>query len=121
MFQLIILLVLLFSASVNSTLGTKDYMLCGGISTAVTDLLLFPLDTIKVTQQSTKLAITASDALKQIVKSGGARALYKGALGYALLDGIGTGVFFVIYEKVKKYSSEDLKLTGVEKECLRYC
>jgi hypothetical protein len=100
-------------ASVIGKLGAKEFMLCGGVSTAITDLLLFPLDTIKVTQQSSKLAMSSSQALKQILRGGGGvGSLYKGALGYATMDGIGAAVFFAVYERAKRFTSETLHLSG---------
>ena len=74
-----LLFIIIASVYVRAELGTKDFMICGGISTAVTDLLLFPLDTIKITQQSSKLSMTSSQAIKEIFKNGGGiSALYKG-------------------------------------------
>ena len=97
----------------NAKLGSKEFMACGGLSTAITDLLLFPLDTIKVTQQSSKQLMTSSEAFKQILNSGGgAAALYKGAIGYATMDGVGAALFFAVYERVKRYTIEDLHLSG---------
>lgn len=82
------LVTLIALALTNAKLGTKEFMICGGVSTAVTDMLLFPLDTIKVTQQSSKVFMTSRQALKEIFKNGGGlSSLYKGALGYATMDG----------------------------------
>lgn len=98
---------------ISAKLNTKDYMICGGVSTAITDLLLFPLDTIKVTQQSSKQVISGTQALQQILKSGGGlSALYKGALGYAAIDGLGSALFFAVFERVKRFSVETLHLSG---------
>ena len=103
-----------FSTASNTTakLTPADYMLCGGLSTALTDLLLFPVDTIKVTQQSSKEIMSSSKALNQVLKSGGIPALYKGALGYATVDGLGGALFFSVYESVKRNLAERYKLTG---------
>ena len=100
-------------ATVNAKLGSKEFMLCGGLSTAVTDLLLFPLDTIKVTQQSSKAFMSGTQAFKQILKNGGGfSSLYKGALGYAAMDGIGAAVFFAAYERAKRFTTETMHLSG---------
>lgn len=100
-------------ALVNAKLGAKEFMICGGLSTAVTDLLLFPIDTIKVTQQSSKVFMSSSQALRQIFKNGGGlSSLYKGALGYAAMDGIGAAVFFAAYERAKRFATESMHLSG---------
>lgn len=102
-----------WSLEISAKLNTKDYMICGGVSTAITDLLLFPLDTIKVTQQSSKQIISGTQAFQQILKSGGGfAALYKGALGYAAIDGLGSALFFAVFERVKRFSVETLHLSG---------
>ena len=93
-------------------LTAQDYMLCGGISTALTDLLLFPVDTIKVTQQSSKELLKFSSALSQVIKTGGLPSLYKGALGYGLMDGLGGALFFSVYEKVKRDLADRFHLSG---------
>jgi hypothetical protein len=107
---------------VNAKLGSKEFMACGGLSTAITDLLLFPLDTIKVTQQSSKQLMTSSEALKQILNTGGgAAALYKGAIGYGAMDGVGAALFFGVYERVKRFTLEDLHLSGPWLGASVYC
>ena len=100
------------TASNASALTSTDYMFCGGLSTALTDLLLFPVDTIKVTQQSSKEIMSSSKALNQVLKSGGIPALYKGALGYATVDGLGGALFFSVYETVKRNLADRYKLSG---------
>ena len=111
-YSLVVLAVVLLLET-TAKLNTKDYMICGGVSTAITDLLLFPLDTIKVTQQSSKQIISGSQALQQILKTGGGfSALYKGALGYAAIDGLGSALFFAVFERVKRFSVESLHLSG---------
>ena len=109
----VLALLLVFTKEVRCKLGTKDFMACGGLSTAITDLLLFPLDTIKVTQQSSKQAMSATKAFQQILKNGGGvTALYKGALCYATMDGVGAAMFFAVYERMKRFTVEDLQLKG---------
>lgn len=119
---MILIVLLTWLNSVNAKLGSKEFMACGGLSTAITDLLLFPLDTIKVTQQSSKQLMTSSEALKQILNTGGgAAALYKGAIGYATMDGVGAALFFGVYERVKRYTVEDLHLSGPLLGASVYC
>ena len=110
---LVQLAVVVMSSSIAPVgLSATDYMLCGGVSTALTDLLLFPVDTIKVTQQSSKELLKFNKALSQVIKAGGLPALYKGALGYAMVDGLGGALFFSVYEKVKRDLADRFHLSG---------
>jgi solute carrier family 25 S-adenosylmethionine transporter 26 len=88
-------------------LSSKDYMVCGGLSTAITDVLLFPVDTIKVTQQSTTAGLTMKQAIEKVSERG-LGAFYKGALGYSFFDGFGAAIFFATYEKAKSLAAAHL-------------
>lgn len=78
-------------------------MLAGGIATATTDILLYPLDTIKVKQQSSRHPISSWDAFQSIANDHHdvVRSLFKGALSYSIIDGSGSAIFFAVYEFVK--------------------
>ena len=100
------------TTTASTDLTTKDFMLAGLLSTSLTDLLLFPVDTIKVTQQSSKDFLSSGKALSQVLKTGGIPALYKGALGYAAVDGLGGALFFSVYETVKRNLADRYHLSG---------
>lgn len=92
-------------------LELKDYMIAGALSTSLTDFILYPLDTIKVTQQSNKDSLSFPDAAKLISRTGqGVRSFFNGAIGYAALDGCSAAIFFALYEETKVIMSR--KLTG---------
>lgn len=86
---------------ISAELNTMDYMSCGGLSTAITDVLLYPIDTIKVRQQSSRIRLTLSQVFKDIMKTNGPIGLYKGVVSYAGIDGCGAAIFFTVYEGVK--------------------
>ena len=86
-----------------------DYMFCGALATATTDVILYPLDTVKVTQQSSRTPTNFLEALGQVSRSGPG-AFFNGALPYATLDGCSAAIFFAIYEEAKFIMS--LKLSG---------
>jgi hypothetical protein len=86
----------------NSTkLSSFDFAACGGIATAVTDIILYPIDTIKVKQQSSRTPLRISQAFSEILKTNGIGGLFKGMVGYAGIDGIGAAIFFTAYETAK--------------------
>jgi solute carrier family 25 carnitine/acylcarnitine transporter 20/29 len=104
-----LVLIILYCGFINAKLGARDFMFCGGVSTAVTDFLLFPVDTIKVTQQNSHIGISIKEACHQIFNRGnGLGGFYKGALGYSLVDGCGSAVFFAVYEHVKGLAANHL-------------
>ena len=95
----------------TARLDLKDYMIAGALSTATTDFILYPLDTIKVTQQSNKTPLSFAEAAKLISRTGqGVRSFFNGAIGYAALDGCSAAIFFALYEETKIVMSR--KLTG---------
>lgn len=86
----------------NSTrLSTADYMLCGGLSTAVSDALVYPIDTLKIFQQSNRVPISTFQAMKQIRQSNGLKGFFRGLFGYSLFDGLGASIFFAVFENTK--------------------
>jgi len=91
-----------------SPLNGWDYALAGGLSTAMTDFLLFPIDTIKVAQQTSRTKLSPLGALKNVVSNKGIGGLYKGSMSYCALDGIGCALFFAAYEKTKHEASSRL-------------
>nr|XP_006002097.1 PREDICTED: S-adenosylmethionine mitochondrial carrier protein isoform X4 [Latimeria chalumnae] len=66
-------------------------LLAGGVAGVSTDLVLFPLDTIKTRQQSPK----------GFYKAGGFRGLYAGVCSVAVGSFPNAAAFFVTYEYVK--------------------
>ncbi len=92
-----------------SKLKLYDYMMSGAIATATTDFILYPIDTIKVMQQSSRNNTSFQDAYHSISKNG-VGGFFNGAVGYATLDGCSAAIFFSIYEEMKYLMSK--KLTG---------
>lgn len=102
MIQNIVIFLLLYVCSMSSiSLNSFDYMACGGLATAITDALLYPIDTIKVKQQSSRIPIQAFQACNDIVSSYGIKGFYRGVIGYSFIDGIGASIFFTVYENIK--------------------
>lgn len=83
------------------SLSPSDFMICGGIATALTDAILYPIDTVKVIQQSSRVPVKALQAFNQVVKASGPSGLYRGVEGYASIDGFGASIFFTVYERIK--------------------
>lgn len=90
------------------SLTSSHYMISGGLSTAFSDILLFPIDTIKVKQQSSKIPLSPLDAVHALYNEKGLSSFFKGALGYAVIDGAGSAIFFASYEIVKKIAAKYL-------------
>lgn len=92
------------------SLTNPEIMLCGGLSTALTDLALFPLDTIKIIQQS--LGPTGKSmlcTLNNIIKERGVNRLYSGSAAYSLIDGTGAALFFLTFETLKGLLTKESK------------
>jgi len=54
---------------VSSSLTPIDHMMAGGFATGFTDLLLHPIDTVKVFQQSQKSPLSIMQTLKMVIFS----------------------------------------------------
>ena len=83
-------------------LSIIDYMVSGAVATSVTDFVLYPIDTIKVTQQNSKQMTTFNQALNLAYSKKGFDGFFNGALGYAMLDGCSAAIFFATYEKTRE-------------------
>jgi len=83
-------------------------MLCGGLSTALTDIALFPLDTIKIMQQSMTTRKSMVHTFTNIVKERGVGRLYSGAVGYSVVDGLGASLFFCTFETLKGFFAKHM-------------
>lgn len=69
-----------------------------------------PIDTVKVTQQSTKQNLPLKQTIESIYKSAGNNVgrFFKGAAGYAALDGFSAAIFFAVYEEMKFLAAKSL-------------
>ena len=74
-------------------------LIAGGAAGTVTDLSLYPLDTIKTRLQSSQ----------GFMKAGGFSGVYKGLGAAALGSAPGSALFFATYEKMKDVLSSNQK------------
>ena len=59
-------------------------------------------------QQSNRNPLSFYDTYKSITSSKGLTGLYKGAIGYSITDGLGSALFFSVYESSKTLASKYL-------------
>lgn len=77
----------------NRPLGNMEALVAGAIAGAAVDLTLYPLDTIKTRLQSQQ----------GFAASGGFKRIYAGVPAIAVGSAPGAALFFVSYEKSKRY------------------
>jgi hypothetical protein len=79
----------------------------GCIATALGDLFIAPIDTIKTLQQSRGGAdLSMLGAAQQVVQRGGPLALFAGAESYVPADAVAGGLKFFTYEWMKAWGSK---------------
>lgn len=87
----------------QKSLNAFDMCICGAIATAIGDFTLHPIDTIKVIQQSSDVAIGFMESIKMIISRSGPLGFYDGVGAYVLGDGLSGAVKFATFEVSKKF------------------
>jgi Mitochondrial carrier protein len=90
----------------TAMLSIPHMSVLGGIATATADALLFPIDSIKVAQQADPSLARFDQAIRSILRNADNKkipitALFRGVIGYSVIDGLGAAIFFAVYERVK--------------------
>lgn len=88
----------------KNTLSLWELCVCGAFASAFADFVMHPIDTIKVFQQTSKVATTILSATSQIWKSGGIIGFYPGVLPYVFADSISGSIKFAVFEFAKTFS-----------------
>jgi len=70
------------------TLNAFDLCIAGSVATALGDLSLHPIDTIKTTQQTSEVVQSMFAVAKKIWKSSGIKGFYPGVVPYVAGDGV---------------------------------
>lgn len=83
-------------------LNSIDMMVAGGVATALADLVMHPIDTIKTVQQALPAGVSVAGACRKILKDGGPMGFYKGVVPYVTMDGLSGAIKFATYEWGKK-------------------
>ena len=83
------------------SLNGLDLFLCGLVATALGDFIMHPIDTIKVTQQSAKVAVDIVQTAKGIFAKGGILGFYSGVIPYCTADGLSGAIKFAAFELSK--------------------
>ncbi|KAI9094931.1 mitochondrial carrier domain-containing protein [Phlyctochytrium arcticum] len=96
------------SADLIDTLTFKQIGLAGAFSAIPTSLILGPAEQIKIRLQVMKENGSARAVIKDIVKEGGIRALFRGTGLTMARDVPGSFFYFMSYEKVKRSLSTDI-------------
>jgi solute carrier family 25 (mitochondrial S-adenosylmethionine transporter), member 26 len=89
-------------------LNNFEICICGAVATALGDLSLHPLDTIKTVQQAASTPISAIKAFHQVITSSGIPGLYSGVVPYLLGDGLSGAVKFATFESSKKWVNNNI-------------
>jgi hypothetical protein len=83
------------------SLNGWDLFLCGAFATAIADVTMHPIDTIKVTQQGAAVALGAIATAKKIFETGGVAGFYPGVWAYLIGDGLGNAIKLATFELSK--------------------
>lgn len=79
----------------------------GFLATALGDLIIAPIDTIKTLQQgSAGSSLSMLGATQQLLQRGGPLALFAGAESYVPADAVAGGLKFFTYEWVKAWGAK---------------
>ncbi|TPX61254.1 hypothetical protein SpCBS45565_g07312 [Spizellomyces sp. 'palustris'] len=99
------------NAELVDTLSLSQIAFAGAFSAIPTAAILGPAEQIKIRLQVKAGKGTATEIIRQIVREGGARALFRGTGLTLLRDVPGSFFYFATYEAVKRGLSSDI---GVE-------
>ena len=97
------------------SLNAFDLCFCGAFATIFGDFAMFPLDTVKVYQQTSSKSIGLFKAMKEIFMKQGLSGFYSGVVPYLVGDGLSGAVKFAAFEISKKWVEErvDKKYHGI--------
>ena len=93
-------------------------MVAGALATAVGDICLHPVDTIKTVQQSVAQSASAAvekggttvlGAIRSILAKNGPLGFYAGAAPYVTLDGLSGCIKFAAYEACNRWAKANLR------------
>lgn len=100
----------------NTPLTIGEISFAGFFSAIPTTLVAAPFERVKVVMQISKSNNSMFQTVKQILKDGGLRSLFKGSVATLARDGPGSAVYFATYEILKKKlsnGSNDLSLSAI--------
>ncbi|GME96027.1 hypothetical protein B5S31_g3248 [[Candida] boidinii] len=100
----------------NTPLTIGEISFAGFFSAIPTTLVAAPFERVKVVMQTSKSNNSMFQTVKQILKDGGLRSLFKGSVATLARDGPGSAVYFATYEILKKKlsnGSNDLSLSAI--------
>ncbi|GME67253.1 unnamed protein product [[Candida] boidinii] len=100
----------------NTPLTIGEISFAGFFSAIPTTLVAAPFERVKVVMQTSKANNSMFQTVKQILKEGGLRSLFKGSVATLARDGPGSAVYFATYEILKKklsHGSNDLSLSAI--------
>eukprot|EP00981_Chlorochromonas_danica_P015897 scaffold14723_cov282-Ochromonas_danica.AAC.7 len=89
-------------------LNAFELCICGALATALGDLAMHPIDTIKITQQTATVAKGLLGTAKDIVLSRGFLGLYQGVVPYLIGDGLSGAVKFATFELSRRVAEKKL-------------
>lgn len=93
-------------AAAHDGLKFWQFMIAGSIAGMVEHMAMFPVDTIKTQMQALSScpikSITVNQAVRSILKSDGARGLYRGIAAVGIGAGPAHAVYFSVYEVCKR-------------------
>ncbi|KAJ1445187.1 mitochondrial carrier domain-containing protein [Pelagophyceae sp. CCMP2097] len=78
-----------------------EIVIAGALATALGDVAMHPVDTVKTVQQAGGISLGA--AIKKLSAKGGIGPFYDGVVPYAIADGLSGAVKFATYEKCKRW------------------
>jgi len=88
---------------VEPTLNAFELCVAGSVATAFGDFVMHPIDTIKVTQQTSKAALSMLATARQIFATSGIKGFYPGILPYCTADGLSGAIKFASFELSKVF------------------
>ena len=95
-------------ASDQVTLSALEQSLCGALATSIGDLVMHPVDTVKVYQQSEGVGTSLAAATMHIFRKGGLSSFYAGVVPYCVSDGLSGAIKFGAFEVCKAYGEETM-------------
>lgn len=82
----------------SAQLSVLELAICGAFASMVGDLIMHPVDTVKVFQQTSKAAVSLVSAAAQIWSKSGFLGFYPGVGPYVIADGISGAIKFAAFE-----------------------
>jgi solute carrier family 25 S-adenosylmethionine transporter 26 len=91
-----------------SQLSALQIGICAALATAIGDFIMFPIDTIKIIQQTSALSQNMWTTCTTTIATKGLSALYQGFIPYLISEGLAGALKLVTFEYTQRYSAQHI-------------